>query len=65
MRYENNSHTFGQLSSYYLLSGDKDTNKLLGEVNFLFTERELKMARDRWTKNGRPEIKKKKKFLIF
>lgn len=64
MRYENKSHTFGQLSSYYLLSGDKDTKDLLGDVSFLFTERELKMAKDRWAKNGRPKIKKKK-FLIF
>ena len=65
MRYKNENDTFGQISDYYLLSGDKDTKDLLGEVNFLFTERELKMARDRWNKNGKPKLEKKKKFLFF
>ena len=65
MRYENESHTFGQLSNYYLLLGDKDTKDLLGEVSFLFTERELKMAKNRWIKSGSPKLNKKKKFLFF
>ena len=65
MRYQNESHSFGQLSHYYLLEGDQDTKNVVGRGDFLFTERELKMAKERWLKNGTPSIKKKKKFLFF
>ena len=59
MIYKNENRTFGDLSEYIGITPEKGLRTILECSGLLFTRRELELAKDRWIRKGKPELKDK------
>lgn len=59
MIYKNEDRKFGELSEYFGIYPEREIKEVLKCKGLLFTERELELAKNRWERKGKPDLKDK------
>lgn len=59
MIYKNQDRSFGELEEYIGIYPEKDVREMLECKGLLFTKRELELAKKRWVRKDKPDLKDK------